>query len=93
MNAFHDLVVLERRGVLGAAGIGPGVARRHRVGGRIDVLPVNHTVVDGHVAWLSGTGTKLGAAAAEQPVALEADDIDESGRRAGRWWSTARRGS
>ena len=51
------------------------------VGGRIDVLPVNHTVVDGHVAWLSAAGTKLGAAAAEQPIGLEADQIDETGKR------------
>lgn len=81
MNAFHDLVELDTDEcweLLSSVEVS-------RVGidvnGRIDVLPVNHTVVDGHVAWLSATGTKLGAAAAEQPIALEADEIDESGKR------------
>lgn len=81
MNAFHDLENLpdaECWDLLASV----QVARVGlRVGDRIDVLPVNHTVVDGHVAWLSAAGTKLGIAAAEQAVALEADAIDETGKR------------
>jgi nitroimidazol reductase NimA-like FMN-containing flavoprotein (pyridoxamine 5'-phosphate oxidase superfamily) len=46
------------------------------VGGRIDILPVNHLVLDQRVYWRSAAGTKLGAAAAESPVAIEADEID-----------------
>ena len=77
MNAFHDLVVLDEDECWELL----GSVRVARVGinvdGRIDVLPINHTVIDGHIAWLSGTGTKLGIAAAEAPIALEADQIDE----------------
>ena len=81
MNAYHDLTELgedecwELLASVQVARVGIAVE------GRIDVLPVNHTVVDGHVAWLSAAGTKLGIAAAEQPIALEADAIDESGKR------------
>lgn len=39
-----------------------------------DILPVNHVVVDGRVYFRTAPGTKLGAAAAGQRVALEADD-------------------
>lgn len=80
MNAFHDLVDLdadecwELLASVSVARVGI------TVDGRIDVLPVNHTVVDGHVAWLSAAGTKLGVAAAEAAVALEADQVDEDTR-------------
>lgn len=81
MNAYHDLQELdpdecwELLASVAVARVGLAVE------GRIDVLPVNHTVVGRHAAWLSGAGTKLGVAAAEQPVALEADSIDADGRK------------
>lgn len=81
VNAFHDLEELdadecwELLASVRVARVGINVD------GRIDVLPVNHTVVDGHVAWLSGTGTKLGIAAAEETIALEADQIEEESKR------------
>lgn len=40
-----------------------------------DILPVNHVVVDERVYFRTGPGTKLGAAAADEAVALEADDF------------------
>lgn len=90
MNAYHDLVELDEDECWELL----ASVELSRVGivvdGRIDVLPVNHTVVDGHVAWLSGTGTKLGVAAAEEPVALEADDVDGSGKRG---WSVVVHGT
>lgn len=90
MNAFHDLVKLDADECWELlASVDVSRVGIH-VGGRVDVLPVNHTVVDGHVAWLSAAGTKLGVAAAEQPVALEADDIDESGKRG---WSVLLHGT
>ena len=81
MNAFHDLLVLDRDECWKLLASVPVARVGVQVQGRIDVLPVNHTVVDGRVAWLSAAGTKLGAAAAEQPVALEPDSIDRTGRR------------
>ena len=90
MNAFHDLVEMDTDEcweLLASVEVGRvGIA----VEGRIDVLPVNHTVIDGRVAWLSAAGTKLGVAAAEQPVALEADEIDETGKRG---WSVVVHGT
>ena len=80
MNAFHDLEELDEDECWELL----ASVRVARVGinvdGRIDVLPVNHTVVDRHVAWLSGTGTKLGVAAAEATIALEADDIADEAK-------------
>lgn len=81
MNIFHDLVVLDPDECWQLLASVPVARVGVQVGERIDVLPVNHTVVGRQVAWLSGAGTKLGAAAAEQPVALEADGIDATGRR------------
>ena len=90
MNAYHDLVELgpdECWELLASVEVSRvGI----QVEGRIDVLPVNHTVVDGHVAWLSAPGTKLGIAAAEQPIALEADEVDDSGKRG---WSVVVHGT
>lgn len=81
MNAFHDLVELDEEECWELL----ASVRVARVGiqvdDRIDVLPVNHTVVDGHVAWLSATGAKLGVAAAEAHIALEVDQIDEATKR------------
>ena len=80
MNAFHDLEELDEVECWELLA-STGVARVGiKVGERIDVLPVNHTVVGQHVAWLSGTGTKLGIAAAEETIALEADEIDETSK-------------
>lgn len=79
MNAFHDLVTLDPEECWALLASVPIARVGLRVEDRVDVLPVNHTVVDGHVAWLSAAGTKLGAAAAERPVALEADSVDEGG--------------
>lgn len=79
-QAFHDLETLsedECWELLASAGVARvGIS----VDGRIDVLPVNHTVVGRHVAWLSGAGTKLGVAAAEETIALEADSIEETAK-------------
>lgn len=90
MNAYHDLVELDEEEcweLLASVGVSRvGIT----VDDRVDVLPVNHTVVDGHVAWLSAAGTKLGIAAAEQPIALEADQIDESSKRG---WSVVVHGT
>lgn len=81
MNAFHDLEVLDEDECWALL----ASVRVARVGilvdDRIDVLPINHTVVDGHIAWLSAAGTKLGVAAAEAPIALEADQIEEESKR------------
>jgi len=80
VNAYHDLQELdpdecwELLASVSVARVGLAVDDR------IDVLPVNHTVVGRHVAWLSAAGTKLGVAAAQQPVGLEADGIDHDGR-------------
>lgn len=90
MNVYHDLDEIDEDEcweLLASVEVSRvGIA----VDGRIDVLPVNHTVTRGHVAWLSAAGTKLGAAAAEQPIALEADDIDETGKRG---WSVVVHGT
>lgn len=90
MNAFHDLETLDADECWELLASVPVSRVGIQVGGRIDVLPVNHTVVDGRVAWLSGAGTKLGAAAAEEPIALEADAVDETGRRG---WSVVVHGT
>ena len=90
MNAFHDLVTLDADECWELLASVPIARVGIHVGDRIDVLPVNHTVVDGRVAWLSGTGTKLGAAAAEESIALEADGVDETGRRG---WSVVVHGT
>lgn len=90
MNVFHDLVVLDADECWELLASVPVARVGLQIEGRIDVLPVNHTVVGQRVAWLSSTGTKLGAAAAEQPVALEADQIDESGHRG---WSVVVHGT
>jgi len=81
VNAFHDLASIDEDECWELLASVPVSRVGIQVEGRIDVLPVNHTVIEGHVAWLSAAGTKLGAAAAEQPVALEADVIDETGKR------------
>lgn len=81
MNAFHDLASIDEAECWELLASVPVSRVGIHVEGRIDVLPVNHTVLQGRVAWLSAAGTKLGAAAAEQPVALEADIIDETGKR------------
>lgn len=90
MNAYHDLVQLDPQEcweLLASVEVSRvGIV----VDGRIDVLPVNHTVIDGHVAWLSAAGTKLGVAAAEEPIALEADQVDEGGKRG---WSVVVHGT
>lgn len=90
MNAFHDLVTLDADECWELLASVPVARVGIQVGGRIDVLPVNHTVVDRRVAWLSGAGTKLGAAAAEESIALEADAVDETGRRG---WSVVVHGT
>lgn len=90
MNAFHDLVILDADECWQLLASVPVARIGINVGGRIDVLPVNHTVVDRRVAWLSGAGTKLGAAATEEAIALEADAVDETGRRG---WSVVVHGT
>ena len=81
MNAFHDLTTLDEDECWELLASVPVSRVGLRAGDRIDVLPVNHTVIDRRVAWLSASGTKLGAAAAEQPVGLEADQLDATGHR------------
>ncbi len=76
MPDHHDLVELDDDHCWELLA-GVGVARVGIVAGdRVDVLPVNHLVHDGRVFWRSGAGTKLGVAAAEATVAVEADHID-----------------
>ena len=58
-------------------------------GGDIHVLPVNHCVLDGLVAFQTGDGTKLGAAVDGAVVAFEVDRYD-AGRRTG--WSVLIKG-
>lgn len=53
------------------------------------ILPVNHLVVEGLVAFRSALGTKLDGAIFGRQVAFEADDYDES-RQTG--WSVLVRG-
>lgn len=45
-------------------------------GGEPDVLPVNHLVVDDVIVFRSAAGSKLGAAAGDSRVAVEADRYD-----------------
>lgn len=90
MNAFHDLVTLDADECWELLASVPVARVGIHVGERIDVLPVNHTVIDRRVAWLSGAGTKLGAAAAEESIVLEADAVDETGRRG---WSVVVHGT
>ena len=76
MPDHRDLRVLDEATCWELLGSVPVARVGLDVGGRIDVLPVNHLVDDGRVAWRSGAGPKLGAAAAESEVAVEADVID-----------------
>src|SRR5437867_5763914 len=41
-----------------------------------DIFPVNYAVDHGTLVFRTGSGTKLTAALAENPVALEADGVD-----------------
>ena len=50
------------------------------VNGVPEIVPVNYAVVDGDVVFRSGTGSKLHAALASQPVSFEVDHIDETTR-------------
>ena len=54
------------------------VSRVAFVSGNPDILPVNHVVIDGDVAFRTGAGSKLGAAAAGSEVAVEADRFDDA---------------
>ena len=56
------------------------------VDGRPSIFPVNFRRYGGSVVFRSDEGTKLDAAAREQPVALEVDEVD-SRERSG--WSRA----
>jgi uncharacterized protein len=47
------------------------------VNGVPQVVPVNYGLLDGDVVFRSGTGTKLHAALAGEPVAFEVDRFDE----------------
>lgn len=53
------------------------------------ILPMNHVVVAGRVAFLTAPGTKLGAAMMAEPVGYEVDQYDLE-RRTG--WSVLVRG-
>ena len=50
------------------------------VNGVPEVVPVNYALLDGDVVFRSGSGTKLHAALASQPVSFEVDRIDEATR-------------
>src|SRR5437588_12573310 len=50
------------------------------VNGVPEIVPVNYAVLDGDVVFRSGSGTKLYAALASQPVSFEVDHIDETTR-------------
>jgi nitroimidazol reductase NimA-like FMN-containing flavoprotein (pyridoxamine 5'-phosphate oxidase superfamily) len=54
-----------------------------------DVLPVNHVVHDGAIYFRTAPGSKLGTAAADGPVAIEADDGDAATRVG---WSVVAKG-
>ncbi|HEY6749364.1 MAG TPA: pyridoxamine 5'-phosphate oxidase family protein [Mycobacteriales bacterium] len=58
-------------------------------GDRIEVLPVNHVVVDGMVAFRSAEGSKLGAATEGAAVAFEVDEYDA---RRHKGWSVVVKG-
>jgi nitroimidazol reductase NimA-like FMN-containing flavoprotein (pyridoxamine 5'-phosphate oxidase superfamily) len=45
------------------------------------VLPVNYSLLDGAIVFLTGEGTKLRAALKRAVVAFEVDEIDVPGRR------------
>ena len=55
-----------------------------------DIFPLNYAVDHGTVVFRSGTGTKVSAAVAESPVALEADGYDPQTSEA---WSVVIRGN
>lgn len=58
-------------------------------GDQVTVLPVAYAVMDGQILIRTSTGSKLAAAVAKRPVALEIDDIDPR-RHTG--WSVLVRG-
>lgn len=79
MPDHHDLVALDEDTCWELLA-GVGIARVGiSMGERMHVLPVNHLVHERRVYWRSGAGTKLGVAAAEAQVAVEADEIDQVG--------------
>ena len=58
-------------------------------GDQITILPVTYAILDGHVLIRTSTGSKMAAAVAERPVALEVDEVDPR-RHTG--WSVLVRG-
>ncbi|MEO6627271.1 MAG: pyridoxamine 5'-phosphate oxidase family protein [Aquihabitans sp.] len=58
-------------------------------GGEIAILPVTYAVLDGHILIRTSTGSKMAAAVAGRPVALEVDEVDPR-RHTG--WSVLVRG-
>lgn len=58
-------------------------------GDTVEVLPVNYLPTNGTLLIRSGAGTKLDAAAARQPVSLEADGLNQYGTIA---WSVVVKG-
>jgi nitroimidazol reductase NimA-like FMN-containing flavoprotein (pyridoxamine 5'-phosphate oxidase superfamily) len=58
-------------------------------GETVEILPVNYLPVNGTLLIRSGEGTKLSAAAARQPVSLEADGLNRYGTIA---WSVVVKG-
>lgn len=72
------------------------LVQRHEVGrlgfvegDQVTVLPVTYAVLDGQILIRTSTGSKLAAAVAERPGALEIDEVDTR-RHTG--WSVLARG-
>lgn len=76
MPDHRDLQVLDEEACWERLGEVAVVRVGVAVGGRIDVLPVNHLVHERRIYWRSAAGTKLAVAAAEAEVAVEADTFD-----------------
>lgn len=76
----NGLLVLDEKESMRALTHHP--AKVGRVGmivmGRPDVLPVNYGIVDDAIVFRTAPGTKLDSARERQPVAFEADVIDET---------------
>lgn len=84
-----DLVTLDPDDCVDLLRAAPWVRVGFVVDGEPNILPVNHLIHDGALYFRTAPGSKLGSAAAGNPVAIEADGGDEETRIG---WSVVVRG-
>jgi uncharacterized protein len=75
-----DLEPMERAACDEALASAPFVRIAFVLDGRPTILPVNHVMLDGDLFFRTEAGSKLAAAAAQAPVAVEADGADTEHR-------------